>query len=145
MMLYYFDYNEKEGGMSPLLLHMHMFAIADRYFVEPLQTLAVEKFNRRAYEDWSSAGFAETLLTLYSLELEAGKVETLKLIVLEVVKEHAKSSSTTRLMQRSKKPPSHLLASYSTTRKASPQSNQLALTSCVQSATTGTSVLVGSA
>lgn len=89
--LYHFDYSDEiEGGIPPLLLNLHLFAIADKYFIEPLQKLATEKFNRRAYEHWASDAFAETLETLFESSFAEGSLETLRLIVLEVVKEHAK-------------------------------------------------------
>ena len=50
---YHFDYSdEKEGGMAPILLDIYVFAMAEKYFVEPLQKLATEKFNARAYVYW---------------------------------------------------------------------------------------------
>ena len=88
---YHFDYSDvKQGAMAPLLLNLHLFDAADKYFIQSLKDIATEKFNRCAYESWGLDEFAEAVEKLYESSYAGGPIEILRLILLEVVKEHDK-------------------------------------------------------
>ena len=88
---YHFDYADEieGGGMAPILLNMHVLSLADRYMVDSLQKLAMDKFTKRALEDWTSDAFGDALKEIYDPKTEIGKLDVLKAMMLEVVKKHA--------------------------------------------------------
>lgn len=89
--MYHFDYrDDKDNGPDPLLLHIRLFMLADKYIIEPLQTLATEKFNVRAHADWTTPSFALALTEIFSPCFLASDAALFQHIVLETVKQHAK-------------------------------------------------------
>ena len=92
VMLYYFyhfDYDDAKEGSSvqPIILDLHLFVIADKYFIKPLQEMAKDKFLYRANSEWGSTAFADAVQDIYAMEAESATM--LKWIVLDIVKEHA--------------------------------------------------------
>ena len=72
--------------MSPLLLDIRMYIIADKYFVAPLKDLAARKFNEGAKAWWNSRAFANAAAEVYS---SAAKDSFLKHSVVDVTRKHA--------------------------------------------------------
>ncbi|KAK5113000.1 hypothetical protein LTR85_011022 [Meristemomyces frigidus] len=83
--LYHFDYNT-DSGTAPLVLEIRIFAIADKYFIEPLKKLAAERFTERCKSEWNTAVFAEAVSELYTTA--PAPYHTLKRTVVDTVKRH---------------------------------------------------------
>jgi len=60
---YKFDYDDCAGpdDVEPIIRDVRMFAIADKYFIAPLKTLAAEKFAKRAELEWNTDHFANAI------------------------------------------------------------------------------------
>jgi len=59
--LYTVDYDDEkqvEDGMSSLVFNIHVHTIADKYDIPELAKVALSRFNKRAAEEWQTAGFA---------------------------------------------------------------------------------------
>lgn len=87
---YNFDYPDHingQAGVSPLVLDIRVFAIADKYFVEPLKQLAIKKFETRVKTEWDTAAFADAAGEVY--QSTAQGPNPLKSIVVSTVKEHS--------------------------------------------------------
>ena len=71
--LYHSRYDSKstinrgaEEGLSPMLLHVLVFTIADKYFLSPLKQLAAERFAECAQNEWRTSAFAESISEIYN-------------------------------------------------------------------------------
>lgn len=87
---YHFDIKEKENGLAPLLLLARVFALADKYLIEPLRDLVTEKFHVRADSEWNTDTFIAAMSEVYIPDFEANNADLLRLNILEVVERHAK-------------------------------------------------------
>lgn len=91
-MIYYFyhlDYDSDRAAgkaISPSVLDARVFAIADKYFVDPLQDIAINKIVDRMTTQWCTDAFPEVIREIYSLETP--HKEKLKNAVLRVVAQH---------------------------------------------------------
>lgn len=70
------------------MLDVRLFAIADKYFIEPLKHLAAEKFAGRCKDEWPTAAFADAVAEVYNTAPENDNA--LQSIVVNTVKEHDK-------------------------------------------------------
>ena len=84
------DTEDDGEKLDSLLLHIRLFQLADKYLIEPLKSLAVEKFNIRATNEWNTPSFLSALLEVYDPTFAAADADLLRLIILENVKLHAK-------------------------------------------------------
>ena len=87
--MYNFDYGDH--GNSPehvpaIVLNVRMFALADKYFIEPLKTLSAGKFEARAASEWQTLAFASAIAEVYSIIPD--HEPRLKRIVLHEVNKH---------------------------------------------------------
>lgn len=72
--LYYFDYsNETMGHKEPggatiplILLDVRVHSIADKYDIQPLMTVAAEKFSIHTQTEWKTKAFAEAVHEIYT-------------------------------------------------------------------------------
>lgn len=65
---YHFDYEAPASGngeLAPIVFHVRMYAVADKYFVDPLKKLSAAKFEARALSDLSTPAFAEAVSLIY--------------------------------------------------------------------------------
>jgi hypothetical protein len=86
---YHFDYDDENRGDTPaILLNLKIFMLADKYMVEPLKTLAKDKFTRRAQMDWDKDFFAQAITVVYDMENKRD-AQGLKDVILQIVAEHA--------------------------------------------------------
>ena len=88
--LYHFEYDdEREGSLSLMPLNIELLRAADKYMIAALQALATEKFNRRAYNNWTADDFADSVEMLFESGFAETSLEARRTVMLEVVKEHA--------------------------------------------------------
>lgn len=86
--LYHFDYiNFKQTGISPIVMDVRMYVVADKYLVEPLKNLAAKKFGDGARGRWNTRAFADAIRKVYE---SAAKDSPLKHTIIEVVELHRK-------------------------------------------------------
>ena len=88
--LYTRDYDDSAAShdaAEPMLLHVRVFTLADRNFIEPLSKTAAAKFKKRARRGWDTPSFAEAISELYACG--PGNDRALHDIVLQVVQENA--------------------------------------------------------
>ncbi|KAK4544761.1 hypothetical protein LTR36_004010 [Oleoguttula mirabilis] len=83
--LYHFDY--ACSITTPLVLHVRVLAIADKYFIERLKKLAADRFTECCKSEWSTAAFAEAVSEIYSTGLVHDL--TLRCTVVNTIKENA--------------------------------------------------------
>ena len=74
--------------MAPIVLDVRVFAFAEMKLLEPLKELAAAEFTQRAEAGWKTDDFAAALHEVYTIVPE--HEDTLRQIVVRVVKEHAK-------------------------------------------------------
>lgn len=84
--LYHFDHTDS-GTKSALVLDVRVFAIADKYLLEPLKQLAARKFEAHCKAEWQTAAFAEAAAEAYATAPVHDN--TLKRTVVATVKAHA--------------------------------------------------------
>ena len=88
--LYNWDYHDQgndQQQVSPIVLDVRVFAIADKFFVEPLKQLSADKFAKRAEAEWTMPNFAMAIAEVYDIIPE--HEDTLEQMVVRVVKDHA--------------------------------------------------------
>ncbi|TKA79406.1 hypothetical protein B0A49_03345 [Cryomyces minteri] len=88
--LYHSDYKHEDhkGPAGPLVLHAHVYAIADKYDIPALQTLAEDHFEDNALMAWdtNTAAFAHAISVVYSTRrFEYGRLRD---IVVHISKKH---------------------------------------------------------
>lgn len=85
------DHGYEEGSsntISASLFDIRIFALADRLFIAPLKELSAQKLAPHAEAEWNTSEFATAITAVYSTIPEHD--DTLKQIILRVVKNHAK-------------------------------------------------------
>ena len=88
---YNFDYPDPTNGQNdvpPIVLDVQMYIIADKYFIEPLKQLAIQKFENRAKLEWDTDAFADAVGEAYDSTAEGSN--PLKRIAISTVKKHSK-------------------------------------------------------
>ncbi|CAK4000001.1 Hypothetical predicted protein [Lecanosticta acicola] len=89
---YNFDYGDYGNGQQDvpgIVLDIRVFLIADKYFITPLAELAVQKFEKRCKDEWSTPEFAEAASKIYEARLAPDGA--MKRIIVATVKGHAKA------------------------------------------------------
>lgn len=56
---------------SELMVHAKVYALAEKYLIGSLKSLALEKFKRQAFKDWSKDSFLEAAQAVYELTMES--------------------------------------------------------------------------
>ena len=52
-------------GFQPLVIHVHVYILADKYDIPPLQNLAISKFKLAVNSEWKTEAFAEAIRLVY--------------------------------------------------------------------------------
>lgn len=98
--MYHFDYDddmhslivtdpEELEEMPPVLLNVSVVMIADKYLIEPLKTLAMEKLRDRLIADWGTEAFARAIAVLWSDESgSSSSINALKTLICQTVFSH---------------------------------------------------------
>ena len=71
-----------------LIEHVKLFAMAVKYHIEPLQKLAVEKFEKEANNHWNHQDFVEAIFLAYTTTSD--EVTQLREVALRVLSAHCK-------------------------------------------------------
>ena len=92
MLYYFYRFNYADDGHADnqapaIILNFNMMLMADKYFVEPLQVLARDKFTKRVHAEWDQASFGEAVSQIY--DNDSPCVSALKQIMLDVVRTHS--------------------------------------------------------
>ncbi|KAF2482714.1 hypothetical protein BDY17DRAFT_165009 [Neohortaea acidophila] len=66
---YHFEYNVEDYalGVAPLVLALRVFAVADKYFVEPLQQMALNDISERVGGECDTPSFSQGIRELYTM------------------------------------------------------------------------------
>lgn len=87
--LYHFDYSDygnSSTDCAPIVFDVKMFAIADKYFIQPLKLLASKKFRKRCRKEWQTAAFAEAVAEAYDSSPKDD--DTLKRTIIKIIKKN---------------------------------------------------------
>lgn len=68
--LYHFDYSvdNSQTAPPPLLQHIRIFTVADKYLIPSLRDMASEKIRARLATDWNTDTFAMAIREVYALD-----------------------------------------------------------------------------
>ena len=86
---YHFDHGISSFAgpdTSPMVFDIRVYALADKYFVPPLQTFARSNFEKRLAREWATPTLAGSIDEIYGFE--APRLEDLRRTVLQTVTEH---------------------------------------------------------
>lgn len=100
-MMHYFYHSDYHAGeyapsnSTPLVLHVRIYALADKYFIKPLRSLAWSKFKSRIRREWHTPAFAAAVCEVYSTSgaQQAKFLRTIERVLVqhpELVYEHEK-------------------------------------------------------
>lgn len=91
MLYYFYHFNylyAKDGGTAPMLLHLRLAELGEKYFVGALCALATQRLRECAYTDWETEAFADVVEHLWATDSAAHYVESLKPTILEATRSH---------------------------------------------------------
>ncbi|KAK2591152.1 Anaphase-promoting complex subunit 23 [Conoideocrella luteorostrata] len=83
------DLEQNEDGISPLVFHVRMFDLADKYLISGLQSLSVAEFRKIIGREGDACVFLRSIGEIYSLQCESNKI--LRDILVESTRERFSS------------------------------------------------------
>lgn len=87
--LYKCDYTDDGKEVSAVVFNVRVFAIAEKYFVKGLLTLAASKFRSAAHKLWEEDAFGDAISEMYTITVDADY--RLRGELFGVVVKHAKA------------------------------------------------------
>ena len=88
--MYNAAYDDTAADMPPVLLNVRMIAIAEKYFVSHLATLAIDKLSHAADAAWETEAFADAICEAWATGANREVESRLRKTLLDVVVQHGK-------------------------------------------------------
>lgn len=74
---------------SELMVHIKVYALAEKYLIGGLRSLALEKFQTQASKAWNTDGFLEAAQAVYELTMESNPDTGLRSVVVRTFAQHS--------------------------------------------------------